>query len=158
MLPNQTIILRHSKENLKKCSLRGLEQDPLFKFYTYPKEIEAIEGPFILLTLNAPPLQESDKNFPLLLIDGTWRYAAIMQNAVLKLHRDAILRSLPAHIETAYPRKQTLCEDEKRGLASIEALYIAHKILGLPYVHLLDNYHWREAFLAKCDKELEKHK
>jgi pre-rRNA-processing protein TSR3 len=70
----------------------------------------------------------------------------------------AILRSLPGDISTAYPRKQTLCEDSDRGLASIEALYLAHKILELPYEHLLDNYHWRDLFLEKCDPNLKDHK
>jgi pre-rRNA-processing protein TSR3 len=153
-----TIILRHSRENLKKCSLRGLEKDPLFQFYTYPK-LPPLDRPFILLTLNAPFLSKEDGKHPLLLIDGTWRYAARMQKTVLETYPSlAILRSLPGNISTAYPRKQTLCEDSDRGLASIEALYLAHKILGLPHQHLLDNYHWKENFLEKCDPNLEDHK
>jgi pre-rRNA-processing protein TSR3 len=56
-------------------------------------------------------------------------------------------RSLPSHFKTAYPRKQTDCQDPTKGLASIEALYAAYCVLGRSREGLLDNFHWKEEFL-----------
>ena len=53
--------------------------------------------------------------------------------------------SLPLGYKTAYPRRQ----DEERGLASIEALYIAYRVLGWETEGLLDHYHWRDEFLKQ---------
>ena len=64
-------------------------------------------------------------------------------------HQDMPKRSLPGHFVTAYPRKQEDCPDPERGLASVEALYIAHQILGHDTEGLLEHYHWKEKFLEK---------
>ncbi len=140
-----TIILRHRRENLKKCSLRGLERFPSIQFYTYPRDSLPPLTNYILLTLDAPPLTAEDKNNGLFLVDGTWRYAETMlkQTATENL----IKRSLPSLCKTAYPRKQTACADPERGLASIEALYLAYLITGRQADDLLDNYHWKKEFL-----------
>jgi pre-rRNA-processing protein TSR3 len=37
--------------------------------------------------------------------------------------------------------------DPDNGLASVEALFIAHHVLGRPTEGLLDQYRWREQFL-----------
>jgi pre-rRNA-processing protein TSR3 len=37
--------------------------------------------------------------------------------------------------------------DPDNGLASVEALYLAHHILGRPVEGLLDHYHWAAEFL-----------
>ena len=153
----KTLVLRHCKENLKKCSLLGLESDPNFLFFTYPKQIPEGLKSTILLTIDAPLLTPEDAKFDLFLIDGTWRYAATMQEQVLKKNPKLILRTLPP-IHTAYPRKQTLCSDPERGLASIEALYLAHKLTNRPYEHLLDRYYWKEQFLRNCDAYFKEHK
>ncbi|MDH3585102.1 MAG: hypothetical protein OER86_12900, partial [Phycisphaerae bacterium] len=58
-------------------------------------------------------------------------------------------RTLPAGLTTAYPRQQTACPDPQRGLASIEALYVARFILGQPANHLLDGYRWAGPFLER---------
>ena len=50
-------------------------------------------------------------------------------------------------IRTAYPRSSKLFEDPDGGLATVEALYAAHRILGKDIHGLLDYYHWAEQFL-----------
>lgn len=141
-----TMILRHRKENLKKCTLHGLEKREDLHFLTYPRDpIPCIENT-ILLTLDAPPLTKEDHHFPLFLIDGTWKYAARMERSIPQ-RETWIKRSLPSDFRTAYPRKQTDCIDPSRGLASIEALYIAYHVLGYDKSGLLDHYYWKDAFL-----------
>ncbi len=139
-----TIILRHRRENLKKCSLRGLETRSDMQFYTYPKKAPPTLANYILLDLNGPPLTKEDSHLGLFLIDGTWDRAKTM---IKSIKEPLITRSLPANIKTAYPRRQLSCDDPERGLASIEALYIAYHILGLDTTGLFDRYHWKSIFL-----------
>ncbi len=142
-----TLILRHRKENLKKCSLRGLEGRPDFRFFTYPQEgLPSLLDGYVLLALDAPVLGKEDKNLGLALIDATWRYAKEMGNKV-GTPPGAVLRSLPGTLRTAYPRRQDDCPDPERGLASIEALYAAYSILERETKGLLDLYYWKEKFL-----------
>ncbi len=143
-----TIILRHRKENLNKCSLRGLEPRSDLHFHTYPKDSLPNLAGYILLTLNAPPLSPDDAHLGLFLIDGTWRHSETMYNQLEKPHRFEC-RSIPSHYQTAYPRRQEDCSDPHRGLASVEALYIAYHILKRPVDGLLDGYHWKDPFLKK---------
>ena len=139
----RTIILRHRRENLRKCSLTGLENRPELLFLTYPVDpLPDLTG-YLLLKVGAPPLSIEDANRGLFLIDGTWRLALQMEKQSPKLEA----RSLPPGIRTAYPRKQTHCPDPEAGLSSVEALYLAHLILGRPTEGLLDHYHWKEQFL-----------
>lgn len=150
-----TLIIRHCRENLKKCSLRGLESRPDFQFFTYPsfpKPLPDLKG-YILLTLDAPPLTEADSSAGLLVLDGTWRYAQKMEKFVKEsIPADHLIhRSLPSHYRTAYPRVQNDCIDPTRGLSSIEAIYLCYRLLGRETKGLLDNYHWRELFLLKND-------
>lgn len=149
----QTIILRHRKENLKKCSLRGLEARPDMHFVVYPGgHLPLMEG-YILLSVDAPVLEPSDYDKGLFLLDATWRYAAVMEQAIKdenpERYRTLIRRSLPAHLRTAYPRYQTMCPDPDQGLASIEALYAAYHFMGRDTTGLLDGYYWKEEFLKK---------
>jgi pre-rRNA-processing protein TSR3 len=139
-----TLILRHRKENLKKCSLRGLETRVDLRFFTYPQDHLPDLSDYILLTLDAPVLSKEDSDKGLFLIDGTWKYADTMFRALTKPHTFA-LRSLPTIYQTAYPRRQ----EDPRGLSSIEALYVAYCITGRDPAGLFDFYHWREAFLNK---------
>jgi pre-rRNA-processing protein TSR3 len=144
-----TIILRHRKENLKKCSLRGLNNENIL-FFTYPQgDLPSLEG-YVVLTLGAPLLTRKDADKGLFLIDGTWRHAQTMyQERVEKSKERVLLRSLPPEYTTAYPRRQEDCPDPSRGLATIEALFIAYAILERNIEGLLDNYHWRQEFLAR---------
>lgn len=143
-----TLILRHTRENLKKCSLRGLENRSDFIFLTYPSSPLPDLSAYCILTLGAPELSPEDAHRGLFLIDGTWRYAQVMSKTI-PIKGTHIYRSLPAHFRTAYPRKQTDCPDPERGLASIEALYLAYSILGRPIDGLLDRYHWKEDFIKQ---------
>jgi pre-rRNA-processing protein TSR3 len=146
-----TFILRHRKENLKKCSLRGLEQRPDIRFFTYPKEELPDLSKHVLLTLDAPVLTEADGEYGIFLIDATWAHA---ETIFKQLPPVRLMRSLPSGFETAYPRRQEDCSDPKRGLASIEALYIAYQILGRGGDGLLDRYYWKEDFLKKNSRLL----
>jgi len=195
-----TTILRHRKENLKKCSLRGLKNVEGLQFLTYLVDpLPKLEGEVILTMDAPPPLSFEDRDRGLFLIDGTWKYAAVMyrqltcnshhlhnnlshqfSDASKKLSRKGLKtfpskpswrlektdcvafhragekcrltgsyveRSIPKGFRTSYPRKQTNCSDPERGLASVEALFIAYHILGYETGGLLDHYYWKEEFL-----------
>lgn len=141
-----TFIVRHRKENLKKCSLRGLETREDIKFFSYPNDSFPFMEGAILLSLEGEELSETDAGKPLVLIDATWNYAKKMHDKIESLG-PWVKRTLPKHIKTAYPRVQTGCLDPERGLASLEALYAAYKILKRPLNGMLDNYYWKESFL-----------
>lgn len=138
-----TLILRHRKENLKKCSLQGLESRDDFHFLTYPFDPLPCMKKYILLTIDAPTLSENDRPYGLFLIDGTWKHAEVMERQAPPMMR----RSLPSEIRTSYPRKQTGCINPDQGLASIEALYIAFLLTGRNPKGLLDHYYWKDEFL-----------
>lgn len=140
----KTLILRHRRENLKKCSLRGLEDHPDLLFFTYPIDPLPDLNGYLLLQVGAPPFSEKDRGKGLLLIDGTWRLAQKMQKQVPPTIE---ARSLPAQFRTAYPRRQTECPDPEHGLASIEALFLAHLFMKKETKSLLAHYHWKEVFL-----------
>jgi pre-rRNA-processing protein TSR3 len=55
-------------------------------------------------------------------------------------------RSLHGY-KTAFPRRSKLYVDPDNGLATVEALYLAHHILGRPTDGLLEHYRWAEEFL-----------
>jgi pre-rRNA-processing protein TSR3 len=143
-----TIILRHRKENLKKCSLRGLEARQDMCFYTYPRDVLPTLSNYVLLTIDAPPLTREDADLGLFLIDGTWRHAEVMHR-MLPNPRTFRCRSIPSIYQTAYPRRQEDCPEPDKGLASVEALFIAYLLLERDPSRLLDDYHWREDFLNK---------
>ena len=143
----ETIIIRHKKENLKKCSLRGLENRKDILFFTYPHHLPSPPDGYIELALGAPPLTEADHGRGLLILDGTWRYAEKM-SSVLAPTLPKIQRSLPAHYRTAYPRRQEDCPNPECGLSSVEALFLAYYLMGRDTQGLLDHYHWKESFLS----------
>jgi len=119
-----------------------------FVFFTYPQTSSFLEKGVVLLTPGAPELSVADAPYALLILDGTWRYAEkMMQN--ITFSPEIIHRSLPAHIRTAYPRKQTGCSHPDEGLASIEAIFAAHLVLGRKTEGILDQYYWKEEFLQK---------
>ncbi len=140
-----TVILRHRRENFKKCSLSGLEKRADFQFFTYPGERLPDLSSYLLLKVGAPPLSIKDRDRGIFLLDGTWKLAAVMEGQVPLLEA----RSLPNHFRTAYPRRQTECPDPEAGLSSLEALFIAYFILGRPLDGLLDRYYWKEAFFQR---------
>lgn len=141
-----TVVIRHKRENIKKCSLRGLESRPDFIFFRYPSSgLPDLSG-YIVLSLDAPPLTASDAETGLLILDATWRYADKMFHSFSDQEK-FIYRSLPSYYKTAYPRRQEDCSDPERGLASIEAIFLAYHILGRETEGLLDLYYWKENFL-----------
>ena len=141
-----TIVLRHRRENLKKCSLRGLESREDVRFFSYPRGILPDLSGYIMLALDAPVLTKKDADKGLFILDSTWRYSETMGRFADPNHV-LIKRSLPANYRTSYPRRQEDCFDPERGLASIEAIYIAYHILERDTSGLLDLYHWKENFL-----------
>lgn len=138
-----TIILRHRKENLKKCSLRGLETRGDCQFFTYPSATLPDLKEYFLLAVDAPPLSEEERGRGIFLVDSTWRYAERM---LRMLPASVKRRSIPEGYLTAYPRRQEEWVDPARGLASVEALFIAYHLLGRDTAGLLDQYHWKEEF------------
>ncbi len=125
-------------------------------FLTYPTSpLPALKG-YCVLTLDAPPLTLDDASLGLFLIDGTWRYAEKMAKS-LPSPAPFTCRSLPAHFRTAYPRRQLDCPKPERGLASVEALYLAYSILGRSTEGILDHYHWKELFIKNHTLPLNSH-
>ena len=157
-----TIIWRHRKENLKKCSLRGLESRDDCLFFKYPQQELPDLTDYILLSIDAQPLSKDDGNRGLLILDGTWRLAEKMLKKVeegegddaeegkkqkQKQEKKIVFRSLPSWHRTAYPRRQEDCSNPDQGLASVEALFLAYRILGRSTDGILGNYHWKKEFL-----------
>lgn len=141
------IIIRHRKENLKKCSLRSLESRKDMLFLTYPfTDLPSLDGFVMLVMEDAPLLSEKDQDKGILLLDSTWRYLPKMVEAVERC-ASVEKRCLPGHYLTAYPRDQKSCVDPGRGLASVEALYISYKLMGKDTSGLLDHYYWKDQFI-----------
>ena len=144
-----TIVIRHRKENLKKCSLRGLENRSDFLFLRYPLQMSVPLSNHILLTLEAEKeLSPLDVGRGLLILDGTWRYAKAMEKA-LPFVASIEKKRLPSTPVTAYPRRQNDCSNPMAGLASIEAIVCAYALLGRKIDGLLDHYYWKDSFLEK---------
>jgi pre-rRNA-processing protein TSR3 len=101
---------------------------------------------FILLTVDAPVISPGDAALPLLILDSTWR---LLPGMMACLTGDPVKRALPHHLRTAYPRVSKLSPDPPRGLASVEALYAARRLMGRSVAGLLDHYHWRSEFLSQ---------
>jgi pre-rRNA-processing protein TSR3 len=142
-----TIVIRHRKENLKKCSLAGLEKRDDFLFFTYPLKEEPPCAGYILLSIDAEEdLSLSDASHGLLVLDATWRLANHMKKNIQLISR-LIPRRLPKGLKTAYPRRQQDCPSPEQGLASIEALAAAYALLGRDPYDLLSHYFWKKDFL-----------
>ena len=139
-----TIIVRHPKENPKKCSVFALKGRADIQLVSYPaKEALAFDG-YVRLAADGPELSDADRGSGILLLDGSWRAADKMV-----IHFEAVPpRSLHGW-KTAYPRVSKLGTDPDNGLASIEALYLAYHILGRTTEGLLDHYHWAQQFLER---------
>jgi pre-rRNA-processing protein TSR3 len=137
------VVVVHPKENRKKCSLEPLRGRADLSFVTFSaKRRFELAGGYVRLSVDGPPLTAADAEQGILLIDGSWRHAARMH-----AHFAAVPpRSLPGY-RTAYPRVSKVFEDPPEGLASVEALYLAYRILGRPIDGLLGGYRWRDRFL-----------
>jgi pre-rRNA-processing protein TSR3 len=141
-----TTVIRHPKERISKCSLRFLHERPEMTFLRARPGFTFDASGFLLLAVDAPPLSPVDRGAPLLLLDSTWRWLPQLLRCV---RGTPLLRSIPGDLRTAYPRISKVFDDPAAGLASIEALYVARRLLGDDDPSLLAGYHWREPFLAQ---------
>lgn len=139
-----TIIVVHPKERRSKCSVEPLRGDPRFEFRKYPLDNTSDLDDCVRLGMDGPPLSRADAARRLLILDGTWRYADTMERDFSSIP----VRSLP-RVVTAYPRVSRTYNDPDGGLATIEAVYVAFRLLGRDVTGLLDRYRWAEEFLAR---------
>ena len=137
-----TVIVRHSHENPRKCSVLPLRGRPDLVFLPYPVRQRPPLAGYVRLSADGPPLTAADAPSGLLLLDGSWRWAASMTRDFV----DVPPRSLSGW-RTAYPRSSKQGTDPDNGLASVEALFAAYHILGRPTAGLLDHYRWAAEFL-----------
>ena len=137
-----TVIVRHHKENPRKCSILPLRGRPDLIFLCYPLQQPFDPKGYIRLAAEGPELSLADASCGLLLLDASWRWAEAMTRAFVEVPP----RSLQGY-RTAYPRISKRGTDPDNGLASVEALFVAYHVLGRPTEGLLDHYHWKEEFL-----------
>ncbi len=144
-----TILIIHPKEKRAKCSLEPLRGRADLRFVPYAAK-QPLELPgYIRLSVDGAPLTVADAGHGVLLIDGSWRHAGRMH-----AHFAGVPPRSLAGFSTAYPRVSKTFADPAGGLASLEALYIAYRILGRPTAGLLDAYRWRDEFLRRNGWEL----
>jgi pre-rRNA-processing protein TSR3 len=137
-----TVVVRHPRENVRKCSIWPLRDRTDFVFLTHPvKDPPSLEG-YIRLAAEGPELSAADASCGLLLLDSSWRWLSPMSRTFLHVPP----RSLNQY-KTAFPRRSKRYDDPENGLATVEALYLAHYILGRPTDGLLEHYRWAELFL-----------
>jgi len=148
-----TLLVVHPRENRAKCSLEPLRGRLDLRFVRFrpslAQELALDPASHVRLAVDGEPLSARDDGRGLILLDGNWRFAAPMNRAFAQVPA----RSL-AGFRTAYPRTSKRQDDPTEGLASIEALYLALRILGRPTAGLLDAYHWRDRFLAANQERL----
>ncbi len=138
-----TIIVRHPKENPKKCTVLPLRGRADMVFLRHPlKERPALEG-YVRLAAHGPPLTAAEAACGLLVLDGSWRWAQVMEREFAGVPPRALFG-----YRTAYPRVSKLGTDPGNGLATVEALFLAYRILGRPTDGLLDEYRWAKPFLV----------
>ena len=135
-----TVIVRHPCENPQCFFCRCGRPDLVFLPYPV-KQRPPLDG-YLRLAADGPPLTAADAASGLLLLDGSWRWAASMTRDFA----DVPPRSLSGW-RTAYPRSSKQGTDPDNGLASVEALFVAYHVLGRPTAGLLDHYRWATEFL-----------
>lgn len=143
MTPPDTIIVVHPRERRAKCTVQPLRKRPGFVFYKHPR-VPLIDSKYVRLGMGGPLLGSEDVDAGLLVLDGTWRWVEPMERMV----RDVPIRSLPPLV-TAYPRSSKVSEDPDGGLATIEAIYAAYRLLGRDTTSLLDHYLWGAKFVEQ---------
>jgi pre-rRNA-processing protein TSR3 len=142
-MPFRVAVVVHPREKLSKCSAWPLRDRPEFDFYRFPDErVPRLEN-CVRLGLGDEPLSPADAEKTLIVLDATWRYAERMEAD----YASVPVRGLPPEWKTACPRTSKLFEDPEGGLATVEALYVAYRLLGREATGLLEEYQWRERFL-----------
>lgn len=111
-----------------------------------PHESQAIMDSWSRLRGDCPSLRDlrMGAGRPILLLDSTWKRLPRIGKCV---SGNPIQKSLPLRLRTAYPRVNMDGADPVGGLASIEAVYAAFRVLGYDHGELLAHYHWRDQFL-----------
>ena len=138
------LILRDPRESLAKCSLTPLRGLPGVRFVNYDRERRLSAGRRVLLHPEGAELSAADRGADLLLIDCAWRR---VPQLLATVEGELVHRRLPTLV-TAYPRRSKTFVDPSTGLASVEALYAACALLGVPRPELLHGYRFAEAFLG----------
>jgi pre-rRNA-processing protein TSR3 len=141
-----TVVVRHPRENPRKCSILPLKGRRDLLFLTYPVRERPDLSDYVRLAAEGTPLSSADADRGLLLLDGSWRWAGDMTRDFL----DVPPRSLEGY-RTAYPRVSKEGTDPDNGLATVEALFLAYHLLGRPTEGLLDHFHWKAEFLRLND-------
>jgi pre-rRNA-processing protein TSR3 len=141
--PPDTVIVVHPRERRTKCTILPLRGTAGFRFArsTSPTATGPIDG-YLRLDIDGPELTGADSDRGLLLLDGTWRWVEDLVAPFGTLETRSI-----RNIRTAYPRGAAIGELPEGGLATVEALYAAYRIVGRPTEGLLDHYHWADDFL-----------
>jgi pre-rRNA-processing protein TSR3 len=137
-----TVVVRHPRENVRKCSIWPLRGRADFVFLTHPVKAPPMLDGYVRLAAEGPELSPSDAGSGLLLLDSSWRWLELISRPFL----DVPPRSLTGY-QTAFPRRSKRYDDPANGLATVEALFLAHHILGRPTAGLLDHYRWAKEFL-----------
>jgi pre-rRNA-processing protein TSR3 len=96
---------------------------------------------YLRLDVNGPELTAADHDRGILLLDGTWRWVEDLAVPFGGLETRSI-----RGVRTAYPRGAAIGELPVDGLATVEALFAAYRILQRPTEGLLDRYHWADEF------------
>ncbi len=138
----ETIIVVHPNERRSKCSVEPLRGQEGFTFWKFPQKDPSVLGDYVRLGIGGPAIGPEDVGRGLVVLDGTWRWAARMEQD----YTDLPIRSL-VNWKTAYPRVSKVYEDPLEGLATIEAIFAAYVQMGLPAEGLLESYYWKEKFL-----------
>lgn len=144
-------ILRHPAENLAKCSVEPLRGRPDLEFVTAEGPAVVRGDGRILLEVGAPLLTGADAGRGLILLDGNWKHVPRLRQRVTG---NPLPRSLPP-VPTAYPRRNAGGSDPVDGLATVEALYLALRLMGRDDPSLLAGYRWREEFLRNTRAALD---
>lgn len=137
-----TIIVVHPREKRSKCSVEPLRGRDDFFFETFPNKVSLPLDGYIRLGLGGSVLSADDTSAGLLVLDGTWKLAARME----PFYQEIPVRTLPP-VKTAYPRVSKIHTDPSGGLATVEAVYAALRIMNRPVDGILDKYHWKNEFL-----------
>ena len=139
------IVIVHSKERRKKCSLTPILDLPGFDFYDDTDYV--IPEDALMLHPEGPPLTAEDRGRPIVLIDATWKYFQKMFNRDPAL-KDYERRSVSG-VLTAYPRQSRFKHHPPNYLASIEVIYCVGRILGKEeYLAVIDEYFFKREFLV----------
>jgi pre-rRNA-processing protein TSR3 len=137
-----TVIVVHPRERRSKCTVEPLRGRDDFEFVTFPKQVERDLSGYVRLGLGGQEIGPDDNHSGLLVLDGTWKLAERME----PFYSELPVRSLP-QLKTAYPRTSKLYQDPDAGLATIEAVYAALRLMHRPVDGVLDSYYWKNEFL-----------